>query len=104
MKKTLLVLEAGATKDVFWFFPTGLELIKKINYHLITELIHPYVPSKGPFLSSLMIELIRALSDTNGRFIQKEISLTAIESKEIRDFIELIQILIFGKPVRYAQL
>jgi CDP-diacylglycerol pyrophosphatase len=37
MKKTLLVLGAGASKAVFEHFPTGLELIKDINSHLTTE-------------------------------------------------------------------
>src|SRR5450631_186585 len=93
MKKTLLVLGAGATKDIFWFFPTGFELIKEINYHLITELRYPHDPSKGPCLSPMMNELIRTLADTKGQFIQKVIPLEYLNKNETRDFFELTQTL-----------
>ena len=93
MKKTLLVLGAGATKDIFWFFPTGFELIKEINYHLITELQYPTNPSEGPCLSPLMNELIRALAEPNGKFINKAIPLEYLEKNEIQQFFKSIQIL-----------
>jgi hypothetical protein len=37
MEKTLIVLCAGASKDFCRIFPTGLELIKEINYHFFTQ-------------------------------------------------------------------
>lgn len=93
MKKTLLVLGAGATKDIFWFFPTGFELIKEINYHLITELRYPSSPDKGPCLSPLMNELLRALSDSNGQFIKKAIPLDYLDKRETQDFFKSTQTL-----------
>ena len=37
MDKTLIILGAGASKDFCEIFPTGIELIKEINYHFLTE-------------------------------------------------------------------
>ncbi|MCX5806847.1 MAG: hypothetical protein NT010_12430 [Proteobacteria bacterium] len=57
MKKTLIVLGAGASKDIHEPFPTGYELIKEINYHLTTDWICPPETDKGPYLSALMNEI-----------------------------------------------
>jgi hypothetical protein len=60
MERTLLVLGAGASKDFCQIFPTGLELIKEINYHFLTEKKFPEVSeSTGSYLSALMNEIVR---------------------------------------------
>jgi hypothetical protein len=64
MKKTLLVLGAGASKDFCGIFPTGLELIKEINYHFLTEKKYPDVPrNQGWYLSSMMNSLEKVFGD-----------------------------------------
>lgn len=67
MKKTLLILGAGATKDFCNIFPIGSELIRDINYHFLTELKFPKVtPEHGIFLSPMMNEIFKIFScDTN---------------------------------------
>ena len=52
MDKTLIILGAGASKDFCSIFPTGLELIKDINYHFFNE-----KNEKGDYLSSLMNQI-----------------------------------------------
>lgn len=60
MKKTLIVVGAGASKDFCRVFPTGDELFKEINYHFLTELKHPPVrEGDGQYLSPLMNEIHR---------------------------------------------
>jgi len=64
MKKTLLILGAGASKDFCRIFPTGLELIKDINYHFLTEKKFPEVPeSDGIYLSALMNDIVRTFGN-----------------------------------------
>ncbi len=63
MKRTLVVLGAGASKDIYKPFPTGYELIREINYHLTTDKISPPRPNAGPYLSSLMNEIVRVFGD-----------------------------------------
>ena len=58
--KTLIILGAGASKDFCRIFPTGLELIKDINYHFLTEKKFPEVPAgNGIYLSALMNDIVR---------------------------------------------
>jgi len=60
MKKTLIVVGAGASKDYCKVFPTGDELLKEINYHFLTELKEPPVQeADGQYLSALMNEMHR---------------------------------------------
>lgn len=60
MDKTLIILGAGASKDFCRIFPTGLELIKEINYHFLSEKKFPAVPeSEGVYLSALMNDVSR---------------------------------------------
>ena len=93
MKKTLLILGAGASKDVFWYFPTGFELIKEINYHLTTELRKPYKYGEGPCLSSLMNELIRAFADTDHKYIKDAIPQSYLEEKQTKDLFKMVRTL-----------
>jgi hypothetical protein len=69
MKKTLLVLGAGASKDFCRIFPTGLELIKEINYHFLTEKKYPEVhQADGIYLSALMNDIVRTFNDDTDLF------------------------------------
>lgn len=64
MDKTLIILGAGASKDFCRIFPTGLELIKDINYHFLTEKKYPEVnESEGVYLSALMNDISRTFGD-----------------------------------------
>lgn len=63
MKRTLIVLGAGASKDVYNPFPTGYELIKEINYHLTTDRICPPAPGQGPYLSDLMNKAVECFGN-----------------------------------------
>jgi hypothetical protein len=69
MEKTLIILGAGASKDFCPIFPTGLELIKEINYHFLTEKKFPEVEeSHGIYLSSLMNDIVRISDDDKNLF------------------------------------
>jgi hypothetical protein len=58
MDKTLLILGAGASKYFCRIFPTGLELIKEINYHFLTEKKLEEIPGQNAnYLSALMNDL-----------------------------------------------
>lgn len=58
MKKTLVVIGAGASKDFCPIFPTGIELIQQINYHLLTEKKDNEDGRKnGPYLSPVMNQI-----------------------------------------------
>jgi hypothetical protein len=62
--KTLIILGAGASKDFCRIFPTGLELIKDINYHFLTEKKFPEVSiDNGIYLSALMNDIVRIFGD-----------------------------------------
>jgi len=64
MDKTLIILGAGASKDFCRIFPTGLELIKDINYHFLTEKKFPNVPAtNGIYISALMNDIVRTFGD-----------------------------------------
>jgi len=64
MDKTLIILGAGASKDFCRIFPTGLELIKDINYHFLTEKKFPEVPTEnGIYLSALMNDIVQIFGD-----------------------------------------
>lgn len=64
MDKTLIILGAGASKDFCRIFPTGLELIKNINYHFLTERKFPEVPAdNGIYLSALMNDIVRVFGN-----------------------------------------
>lgn len=63
MKKTLLILGAGASKDVYSYFPTGLELIKDINSHLTVEPKHPTAEQPGGYLSPLTNMILSSLEN-----------------------------------------
>jgi len=64
MDKTLIILGAGASKDFCRVFPTGLELIKDINYHFLTEKKYPAVSkSEGIYLSALMNDIFRVFEN-----------------------------------------
>lgn len=66
MKRTLLILGAGASKDVFDFFPTGYELIKEVAFHLTADCRRPTKTGEGPSISPLMNELIRSFTMNGG--------------------------------------
>jgi len=51
LDKTLIILGAGASKDICRIFPTGLELIKDINYHFLIEKKFPEVHSENDISS-----------------------------------------------------
>ena len=62
--KTLIILGAGASKDFCRIFPTGLELIRDINYHFLTERKFPEVPlDKGIYISALMNDIVRTFGN-----------------------------------------
>ncbi len=62
MKKTLIVLGAGASKSILDFFPTGIELIINMNYHLtIEETTPPPQAGYGKYLSSMTNTLLDVL-------------------------------------------
>jgi hypothetical protein len=64
MDKTLMILGAGASKDFCRAFPTGIELIKEVNYHFNTEKKVPSVPlEEGEYLSALMNEICRTIGN-----------------------------------------
>ena len=64
MDKTLITLSAGVSKDFCRIFPTGLELIKDIDYHFLTEKKFPEVPAaNGIYISALMSEVVRAFGN-----------------------------------------
>lgn len=64
MEKTLIILGAGASKDFCRIFPTGLELIKDINYHFLTEKKFPEVREEdGMYLSALMNDIVRTFGN-----------------------------------------
>lgn len=76
MKKTLLILGAGASKDFCKIFPTGIELIKEINYHFLTEKKFPEVSkSDGIYLSALMNNIAAEFlcEDTLFRMIKNQL-------------------------------
>ena len=69
MNKTLIILGAGASKDFCRIFPTGLELIKDINYHFLTEKKFPEVPeANGIYLSALMNDIARTFGNDTDLF------------------------------------
>lgn len=69
MDKTLIILGAGASKDFCRIFPTGLELIKDINYHFLTEKKFPEVTeSDGIYLSALMNNIARTFGNDTELF------------------------------------
>lgn len=64
MDKMLIILGAGASKDFCRIFPTGLELIKDINYHFLTEKKFPKVQEiNGIYLSALMNDIVRTFGN-----------------------------------------
>jgi hypothetical protein len=64
MEKTLIILGASASKDFCRIFPTGLELIKDINYHFLTEKKFPEVREiDGIYLSALMNDIARTFGN-----------------------------------------
>lgn len=63
MKKTLLILGAGASKDIYQYFPTGLELIKDLNSHLTIEKKYSSELGNGSHLSDLTNVILRGLPD-----------------------------------------
>jgi len=63
MKKILLILVAGASKDIYQYFPTGLELIKDINSHLTIEKKYSNETGDGSHLSPLTNEILRGLNE-----------------------------------------
>jgi hypothetical protein len=72
MKKTLLVLGAGASKDILDFFPTGFELIKDINYHLTTEEKFNFNPfTEGHYLSALTNAIECAFGQDKYKFVNE---------------------------------
>ena len=93
MEKTLLVLGAGASKDFCRIFPTGLELIKEINYHFLTEKKIPEVPeSDGIYLSALMNHISRTFGNDIELFRDIKNKLWAIqlgyEWRDLRNIVE----------------
>lgn len=54
MKRTLLVLGAGASCAVHPRFPVGIELVQLIDTHLTTTLYSPIKLGEGPFVSTLV--------------------------------------------------
>lgn len=69
MKSALIVIGAGASKDIYQYFPSGIELIKEINYHIISDQKYPSVSGEGKYLSSLINELFRVINGINGKDI-----------------------------------
>ncbi|MEO8149815.1 MAG: SIR2 family protein [Bacteroidia bacterium] len=64
MDKTLIILGAGASRDFCRIFPTGIELIKDINYHFLTEKKFPEVREvDGVYLSALMNDIVRTFGN-----------------------------------------
>jgi len=71
MDKTLIILGAGASKDFCRIFPTGLELIKDINYHFLNETNAPEIQStNGIYLSALMNQIAGTLGNDQELFRQ----------------------------------
>lgn len=69
MDKTLIILGAGASKDFCRIFPSGLELIKEINYHFLTEKKEPEVKEEeGIYLSAMMNEICRVFENNISLF------------------------------------
>src|SRR5690242_9500462 len=59
-----MILGAGASKDFCRIFPTGLELIKDINYHFLTEHKFPEVlENDGIYISALMNDIVRTFGN-----------------------------------------
>ena len=74
MKKTLLVLGAGASKAFSPVFPTGSELFRNINHHFITELSlrDDILQHKaGPYLSAMMNTMVEALGPIDLGLLRK---------------------------------
>lgn len=90
MKRTLLVLGAGASKDVFDFFPTGYELVKEVAYHLTTDLRAPAVEGEGPCISPLVNELIRAFTHDQ-RLFKKAIPHLVLNELPVKDFLYAVR-------------
>jgi hypothetical protein len=69
MKKTLLIIGAGASKAVYQYFPTGFELIEKINSHLFNDINDSPLRKnhEGEYVSDLTNKLVKMLemSDEN---------------------------------------
>ena len=86
MKRTLLILGAGASKDVFDFFPTGYELIKDIAFHLTVDCQRPVMDGEGPCVSSLMNELIRSFT-LDQAFIGQAIPYEHFERRQTQSFL-----------------
>ena len=63
MIKSLFILGAGASKDFSDIFPTGLELIKEINYHFFTEENLSRKNGEGDYLSALMNTIVDIFPD-----------------------------------------
>jgi len=71
MEKTLIILGAGASKDFCRIFPTGLELIKDINYHFLNEKNAPEIQNtNGIYLSALMNQIAETLGNDEQLFRQ----------------------------------
>ena len=65
MKKTLLILGAGASKDIYTYFPSGLELIKEINSFLTIENKYGQSSGDGYYLSGMTNEIIRGVPNSS---------------------------------------
>lgn len=63
MKKTLLIIGAGASKAVCQYFPTGFELIDKINSHLFNDINDSPLRQnhEGKYVSDLTNKLVKML-------------------------------------------
>lgn len=71
MDKTLIILGAGASKDFCRIFPTGLELIKDINYHFLNERNAEEIQNtNGIYLSALTNQIAGTLGNDEGLFRQ----------------------------------
>ena len=80
MDKTLIIVGAGASKDFCYIFPTGLELIKEINYHFLTEKKFPIVDiSEGVYLSALMNDVVRVFGNKENLFKKIKNQLWALQ-------------------------
>lgn len=84
MIKTLLILGAGASKDIHNTFPTGIELINEIDSMIFLDRYNN--PKDGPYISDLMNQLFKVFPKEKENFVKEVQEYKRELHKEVRNY------------------